>query len=219
MTAFEDVVRSRCSTRAFDGSRPVPADVLREVLTLAQQAPSNCNAQPWHVFVVAGARCAALRDKLRSLATSGQPPASSTPPFEGDCRQRQVACAIELYRAMGIGRRDVAGRHAATLRNFEFFDAPHVVLLYMDRKFGSEVALDVGAYLQTLLLAFQSRGIASCAQASLRAYESEIASELAVPSELQLLCGVSFGYAVTEAVVNGVHQPRSPIEENVRFIE
>ncbi len=197
----------------------MPRDVLTEVLTLAQRAPSNCNAQPWHVYVVAGARCAELRTKLTTLASSGQPPASTTPPFDGECRKRQVACAIELYRAMGVARQDVAGRNAAALRNFEFFDAPHVALLYMDRKFGVEVAVDIGAYLQTLLLAFESRGIASCAQASLRAYEGAIAEELGVAQNLQLLCGVSFGYALGDAAVNAVRQARSPMEQSVRFVE
>lgn len=219
MAALDDVVRSRCSIRAFDAARPVPRELLNAVLTLAQRAPSNCNAQPWHVYVVLGARCTALRHKLTSLASAGQPPATTTPPFEGDARRRQVACAVELYRAMGIGRHDVAGRQAAALRNFQFFDAPHVLLLYMDRKFGVEVAVDVGAYLQTLLLAFQSHGIGSCAQGSLRAYAPEIAAELGVPEHLQLLCGVSFGYPSAGAVVNDVHQARSPIEECVRFIE
>jgi nitroreductase len=218
MVAFDEVVRSRCSARAFDAGRPVPREVLNEVLTLAQRTPSNCNAQPWHVYVVTGARCAALRDKLTSLVGAGRPTGSTTPAFEGSCRKRQVACAVELYRAMGIGRQDVAGRQAATLRNFEFFDAPHVALLYMDRKFGVEVAVDVGAYLQTLLLAFQSRSIASCAQASLRAYAEAIATELGVPEHLQLLCGVSFGYALPDAAVNQVRQERSPIDEVVRFI-
>lgn len=219
MAAFDEVVQSRCSVRAFDATRVVPREVLLEVLKLAQQAPSNCNAQPWHVYVVAGARCVALRDKLIACVRSGQPPASTTPPFDGDCRKRQVACAVELYRAMGVARNDVAGRHAATLRNFEFFDAPHVALLYMDRKFGVEVAVDIGAYLQTLLLAFQNHGIGTCAQASLRAYAAEIGAEVGVPEHLQLLCGVSFGYAVAGAAVNGVRQARSSIDECVHFIE
>lgn len=219
MAGFDEVVRSRCSIRAFDATRAVPREVLNEVLALAQRAPSNCNAQPWQVYVVTGARCTALRHKLTSLATAGQVPASTTPPFDGDSRRRQVACAVELYRAMGIGRQDAGGRLAATLRNFEFFDAPHVALLYMDRKFGVEVAVDIGAYLQTLLLAFQSYGIGTCAQASLRAYADAIAEEVGPPQHLQLLCGVSFGYPLPGAAVNEVRQARSPIEECVRFIE
>lgn len=217
---FDEVVRERRSTRAFDPSRSVSRDTLRRVLSLAQQAPSNCNAQPWHVYIASGERCAKLRERLLTAAHSGgAPEENATPAFEGACRARQVACAVELYRAMGVERGDTLGRQAASLRNFEFFDAPHVALLYMDRKFGVGVALDVGAYLQTLLLAFQRFGIATCAQASLRVYASVVQSELAIPEHLQLLCGVSFGYALETAKVNMVRQTRSAIDDCVHFVD
>lgn len=217
---FETVVRERCSTRAFDPSRTVSREVLRRVLELAQQAPSNCNAQPWHVYIASGERCDELRQRLHAAASAGQPPEeNATPAFEGACRARQVACAVSLYRAMGIERGDVPGRQAASLRNFEFFDAPHVALLYMDRKFGAGVALDVGAYLQTLLLAFQSYGIATCAQASLRVYAGLVQEQLGVPEHLQLLCGVSFGYATEGAKVNTVRQARSSVDDCVHFLD
>ena len=58
--------------------------------------------------------------------------------------------AVTMYREMGIARDDYEGRMRATLRNFEFFDAPHVAIVCMQKKFGVRVALDVGAYVQTL---------------------------------------------------------------------
>lgn len=219
MDAFDEVVRSRRSSRAFDPTRLVAPEITRQALALAQCAPSNCNAQPWHVYVVEGAACERLRARLLEAARDGQPPEeSATPAFQGLCRERQVACAAELYRALGVERRDVAGRQAAALRNFALFDAPHLALLYMDRRFGVGVALDVGAYLQTLLLAFQALGVASCAQASLRSYASIIRDELAVPDELQLLCGVSFGYVAPNAPVNQVSQSRESIDQVVHFV-
>lgn len=220
MATFEEVVLARRSVRAFDPRRSVPDAMVRQVLSLAQRAPSNCNAQPWQVYVVRGARCESLREALSKAAQSGQPPEeNATPPFDGECRARQVACAVELYRALGISRHDTAARHAATLRNFELFDAPHVALLYMDRKFGVGVALDIGAYLQTLLLAFEAHGIGTCAQASLRVYAGIIRTQLQVPEHLQLLCGVSFGYPVEGAPVNDVRQARSSIDDCVHFVE
>lgn len=220
MATLEEVVRARRSIRAFDPGRTVPMTTLREVLELAQRAPSNCNAQPWQVYVVSGAKCAELRVKLTIAARSKAAPEElATPPFEGAQRARQVACAIELYRAMNIQRHDAAKRHDAVIRNFEFFDAPHVALIYMDRKFGVSVALDVGAYMQTLLLGLEAHGIAACAQASLRTYASVINQSLDVPPNLQLLCGISFGYPVSNAPVNETHQSRATIDECVHFVE
>jgi nitroreductase len=220
MVTFEEVVQGRRSRRAFDPTRTVPDATLRAALSLAQSAPSNCNAQPWHVYVVRGDTCERLRQRLTAAARSGQTPEeNATPPFDGACRARQVACAVELYRAMGIGRHDAAGRVAATLRNFAFFDAPHIALLYMDRKFGVGVALDIGAYLQTFLLALEAQGIGACAQASLRVYASIIGAELAIPEHLQLLCGVAFGYPRAGESVNDVHQKRVSLDEAVHFLD
>src|SRR5690606_33096128 len=112
--------------------------------------PSNCNAQPWRTFVVGGKRCERLRQRLYDTASGGAPvEVDATPAFEGVYRQRQVACAVALYEKIGVERHDRRGRTDASLRNFLFFDAPHVLVLCMDRRFGVGVALDVGAYLQT----------------------------------------------------------------------
>jgi nitroreductase len=64
-------------------------------------------------------------------------------------------------------------------------------------------------------LALQARGIGSCAQASLRSYANLIKSELGIPDELRVLCGVSFGYPVPDAPANRVHQARAPLSDNV----
>lgn len=219
MLSFDQVVRERVSVRAFDPQRAVPEDVLRECLELARCSPSNCNAQPWHVFIVVGERCEQLRKALVHAATSGvAQDERATPDFVGVQRERQVACAVELYSRMGIERHDRPGRARAELRNFEFFDAPHVALLCMPEQFGIGVALDVGIYLQTLMLALQSRGVSSCAQASLRCYAGLIRSELQLPEGLRVLAGVSFGYPAPDAPVNRVRQARAALEQNVTFL-
>lgn len=46
-----EAIRLRRSVRAYD-SRPVPEDVLTEVLEAGRIAPSAMNYQPWHFIVV-----------------------------------------------------------------------------------------------------------------------------------------------------------------------
>jgi nitroreductase len=219
MYDLDETIRSRRSVRGFYRDRPVPDQVLREALDLAQRAPSNCNVQPWRVFVASGARCNKLRAELYHAASGGQPPMPDDPidEFLGEYRQAQVDCAVALYTEMGIERHDREARVHAFLRNFEFFDAPHVAIVCMQRQFGVGVALDVGMWVQTFMLALWARGVASCAQASLRLYPSIIRHELKIPDELRILCGVSFGYEDPSVPANRTRQKRSPIEENVTF--
>jgi len=218
MYDLDQTIRERRSVRGFL-PKPVPRDVLEEVLALAQHAPSNCNVQPWRVYIASGNTLEKLRAALLQEVTTGASPVMVAPidEFLGVYREKQVACAVELYGKMGIERDDRMGRLNASLRNFQFFDAPHVAYICMAKSFGIGVALDVGMYVQTLMLAMQSRGISSCAQASLRAYPELVGEHLGIPDDEQILCGLSFGYEDPTVPANQTRQPRDPISSNVVF--
>ena len=218
MYDLDQTIRERRSVRGFL-PKPVPRGMLEEVLAIAQHAPSNCNVQPWRVYIASGEVTDELRSALVQTVTSGESSVMVTPidDFYGPYRDKQIACAVELYGKMGIERGDRAGRLKASLRNFEFFDAPHVAYICMARSFGIGVALDVGMYVQTLMLAMQSRGISSCAQAALRAFPELVAEHLGIPDDEQILCGLSFGYEDPEVPANQTRQPRDPISSNVVF--
>lgn len=218
MHDLDQTIVERRSVRGFL-PKPVPREVLEELLQLAQHAPSNCNVQPWRVYIASGDALRALRGALVDAAASGKSQVMSPPvdSFFGAYRDKQVACAVALYGKMGIERDDRVGRQRAILRNFEFFDAPHVAYICMAKSFGIGVALDVGMYVQTLMLALQSRGIGSCAQASLRAFPDVAAVHLGIPEDEQILCGLSFGYEDTEVPANQTRQPRDPVSNNVFF--
>jgi nitroreductase len=216
---FDEVVRTRRSVRGFL-NRPVPREILDEVFALAQRAPSNCNVQPWRVFVASGA----MRDELSRRMIEATHAAFSSGGaglpvmrFEGDYRRLQVECAQELYGAMGVARDDIKGRIDAVVRNYEFFDAPHVAFICMEQTFDIGVALDVGMYIQTLMLALWSRGIGSCAQAALASHHDITREMLEIPHTLRVLCGLSFGYEDESVPANRTRQARDATDRNVRF--
>lgn len=218
---LDDALRSRRSVRGFFTDRPVPAALIRECLELAQHAPSNCNVQPWRVFLASGPGCQRLRQALSEAIAGGVVPNPEDPvdTFPDPYRRLQVDCAVALYREMGIDRGDHAGRFRALLRNFEFFDAPHVAIVCMERHYQLGVALDVGMWVQSFLLALWSRGIGSCAQASLRQYPDILRRELGIPENLRIMCGVSFGYEDPAVPANRCRQTREPLESNVVFLD
>lgn len=49
---LSEIVLKRHSTKAFDASRKIPADIVAELEELLHYAPSSINSQPWH-FVIA----------------------------------------------------------------------------------------------------------------------------------------------------------------------
>lgn len=218
---LEEAVRNRRSVRGFL-DKPVPKEIIEKAFELAQLSPSNSNIQPWRVFVASGVTRDAIRELLLSQFKMGFERVSDfkyPERFEGVYRKRQVDCAVAMYGEMGIERDDKVGRLNAMMRNFEFFDAPHVAFFCMDTSFPASVAVDLGMYAQTLMLAFTSLGVSTCAMGALRNW-SNIAREIfGYPENLGILFGMTFGYEDTSLPVNRLRMGRSPVEECVTFME
>lgn len=62
-------VRTRHSLRRFT-DRPVPRDTLEPVPATAAEAPSGANLQPWHIYVLSGARLATLKKRVAERITA-----------------------------------------------------------------------------------------------------------------------------------------------------
>jgi hypothetical protein len=137
--------------------------------------------------------------------------------FENEYRTRQVDCAVALYSKMGINRGDREGRERAVLRNFELFDAPHIAYIGMNPDFGTTVALDVGMYAQTLMLAMVAFGLHSCPMGTMRSYPDLVREEFAIKDDTKILFGISFGYEDTSVPANETRTTRGDISDNVVF--
>ena len=133
---FQAVVENRRSIRGFLDRQIAQSD-LEKIFTLAQRAPSNCNTQPWSVAVVSGDRCRTLATKITKAMMIGdiQMDFPYEGVYEGVYKNRQHQAAADLYGAMGIGREDKTERGEAFMRNFDFFDAPHVAFFFLPKNF------------------------------------------------------------------------------------
>jgi nitroreductase len=219
--AVERAVLIRRSVRGFLPD-PVPTPLLHRIFALAQSTPSNCNVQPWRAYVASGAARNRVRAALSAAVGEGvlgNPDFERGAKFTGAYRELQMECALALYSEMNVSLDDRAGRARASLRNFELFDAPHVAFIGMSKDFGTTVALDVGMYVQTLMLLMTAHGIASCPMGSLRQHPDIVRGELGVPEDIGILCGLCFGYEDAAVPANRTRTTRAPISDNVRFLE
>lgn len=210
-----DAIKQRRSVRGYK-DQLIPQQDLDEIFQLAQLSPSNCNTQPWRVLLARGQQCNDIRQQIHGAFMSGKamnPDFSALPKFEGLLRDRQIACAQALYGAMGIERGDKIGRMKATARNYEFFDAPHIAFIGMDKSFSPAIAVDVGMYAQTLMLLMTSFGISSCAQASVAYYPDMVRSFFNEPDSTGILFGISFGYEDESVEANKARTDRADLSE------
>jgi nitroreductase len=210
----------RRSVRAYT-PREVPRDTLASIFARAQQAPSWCNIQPWRVWLASGAARARFVSGLVEAAQTRIP--EPHVPFPGDYPEpygtHRKECGKALYESMGVARHDMEARHGAWMRNFVAFDAPHVAIVGIDQRFGLYAALDVGCWLQSVLLLAQAEGVATCAQAALATYPDVARSTLGVPEGISILFGIAFGYEDEGAAANRCRTTRDPLESNVTFVD
>ncbi|MEU0690678.1 nitroreductase [Streptomyces uncialis] len=214
----EKLIRGRHATRAF---RPeaVPEATMRAIFSLAGTAPSNSNGQPWQVEVVSGSARERLADALREAHAEKR--VSVDLPYAEDMysqvlQARRAAFGAQLYGALGIAPDDHEARAAYDAESLRFYGAPHAAFLFVTGDGGARLAADVGAYMQTLLLAMTAYGVASCPQGLLSFYADTVRDELAVGGG-QLLVGISFGYADEAAPVNHVTTGRAALEAVTAF--
>lgn len=217
--SFFTVLGSRRSVRGFLPEE-VPAETLEAIFEAAQRAPSWCNIQPWRVWVTRGAQTRAVVDAMAKAAEEGQPaPDFAWPPeYPEPYGRHRRECGGALYSAMGVARDDKAGRYDAWMRNFRAFDAPHVAMVAIDKRFNHYAMLDLGCWLQSVLLGALSLGVASCAEASLATFPHAVRGVLGIPDELGLVVGIALGYEDPAVKANACRTTRAPLEANVRFV-
>lgn len=221
---FKGIVNSRRSVRAYS-PKPIDEATLKSIFATAQQAPSNCNSQPWLSAVVSGEKIERLREMIPAAFINGEismdfPYAGK---YEGVYRDRQFAAANAMYNAMGIVREDKATRDTQFFKNFTFFGAPHVVFLFLpacfvtDTNTGVREAADLGMYAQTLMLSMTAHGVGSCPQTALSFTADSLRKELDISEDYKLMFGISFGYADEDDTSSGAITDRAALEDCVRF--
>jgi nitroreductase len=216
---LDAVIRSRKSVRAFR-SEPVPRRLLMEIVETARAAPSNFNSQPWRVYLLAGKAKHALGEAImRAYHANTMPPFSPFPhPMPTDCASRVDDFGRRYYSALGIERSDMIARARQTGRNYVFFDAPVGLIFTTHAALTKHNWLDCGLFLQSLMLAAQVRGLATCPQVSFVRFQSVIAEQLGLGAEEMVTCGMSCGYEDEQAAVNRLDMPREPLDGISRWL-
>lgn len=214
-TPLAQALQQRHSTRAFTAQMP-SAQCVRDLLQAAAHAPSAGNLQPWRAVVLAGAPLEALKDEAaqgeEGIARAPSYPENLWEPY----RTRRFAAGEALYNQLGIAREDKAGRARQGAQNARMFGAPVGIFLFVDERMGAAQWLDMGIYLQTLMLLADDAGLATCAQGFWRRRESllrrHITAEM-VPAHYQIAVGVALGYEDRSAPINGTRTARAAFGE------
>ena len=219
-TGIEALLRLRRSTRGYLPDAVPRADVER-ILQAARRAPSGANLQPGRFHALSGAPLKALGAELIAASQAGREIVSEYsyfPPQMGEAlKAKQRAAGYALYAALGIAKRDLAGRRTQFDRNYAFFDAPVGIVVTIDRAMGKGCFMDLGMALMALQLAATDLGYGCCGIGALANYGDLVAEHLGLPIDEMVVCGLALGRADPQAAVNGFETARDPLDAFAQF--
>ncbi|SFI45097.1 Nitroreductase [Bosea sp. OK403] len=214
--AVERAIASRRAVRAFLPD-PVEPALIRRILAVAAQAPSGTNMQPWKVRVIGPDSRARLEAGLLAALDSPDLPAAEEyryypESFREPYLSRRRKVGWDLYGLLGVKKGDVAGMRRQTAANLRFFDAPVALMVTIDRDLEIGSWLDLGMFVQNILIAAQGHGLNSCPQAIFARFHPVVRRELAIPENEVVVCGIAIGKADPDAPANALVPEREPVE-------
>ncbi len=172
--------------------------------------------QPWRVAVLRGESKQRFADtiiKAHKCGQSDQADYQYYPEqwFEPYGRRRKTT-GLALYSALGIGKDDKQARQEAWEDNYHFFGAPVGLLVFLDRRLAQGSLIDIGMFMQSVMLAAQDQGLATCPEASVADYPNIIRDLLNIEHNWALAGGIALGYADMTAAVNNYRTTREEVE-------
>lgn len=214
-----DALKKRNSTRAYT-NQTVDREIIEKILDAANKTPSWANTQPWEVFVASGETLERLRQQFVDNFRKEVPPKIDIPfpaKWPEAHSERTAKMAAAHTKLHGIEREDKDARRKMSERNMNFFGAPVVIYLCMDKTLSSYSMFDVGAFSQSIMLAAQNLGLNTIPAAMFVLYADIVREELKIPDNQSIILGIALGYGDKESLANKHITTRRPLEEFVKF--
>ncbi|MFM8190870.1 MAG: nitroreductase [Candidatus Nanopelagicus sp.] len=230
---ISEFLASRRTTRDFL-PKPVPQEIIEQILTDSLTAPSWSNTRPFKVAVATGevrdrisneflSRWSVLsqimrkglKNKLRLIYSRYGLPTSNRSiikPYVKELRPRAQRVGKELYELYGVKRGDRAARDLQWGKNYAFFGAPVELFIFIHKSLHVYAASDAGLMMQNLMISAHAHGLGTCAQGAVNIWDDVIRKEFDISKDYRLLCGLAIGYPA-DTPVNKFQAHRIGLDE------
>ena len=215
-----EALKVRKSVRAFT-EQSVSDDTIHQIIDAARHSPSGVNSQPWQVAVVRGETKERICTRIEERFRTGEKASKDYEYYPTEWRDpyvsRRKACGLAMYSALGIAKEDMQRRQDQWAANYRAFDAPVMLLFFLEDIMEKGSYLDCGMFIQSVMLAAVEQGLGTCPQAALAEYPQIVREELSYEDSMLVLCGMALGYEDESAAVNTYRIEREPVEAFTRF--
>ena len=215
-------LEQRKSVRAYLDKAVEPTKITA-ILDAARHAPSGVNTQPWQVAVVSGGTKQKLQEKMEATFRDGDKGKAEYSYYPTEWKEpftsRRKECGLLMYKTLKIERGDRERQTDQWAANYRSFDAPVMLLFFMDSAMQAGSYMDYGMFLQSVMLAATEQGLATCPQASIADYPEIIKTELGYGDDTILLCGMALGYEDKDALVNSYRTSREDVDSFTQYFD
>lgn len=210
-------MKERRSTRGFL-QKPVERGTLERLLSLATQAPSAINLQPWEFTVVSGEE----KERLSRLLVKRM-------------KERNISCGPgakkplpDYFRERQRGLLNVMLPNLPESQHFQdfvnegscnFYGAPTAIIITLDSVFSKARLTDIGVVVGYLVLAAHALGLGTCPIGLITAFDDDIRDVLSIPEEKEVVIGVAVGYKDPDAPINRSRSERVVLDDVVKWRE
>jgi len=217
-----EALKDRKSIRAFS-ARPVPREVVTQILEAARWSPSWGNTQPWELAVVGGETVKRLTAELVA-AFSQKTPANPDVPmpetFPDALKERYMACAAGLFGTMGIAREDKASRMAHMVNMTRAYGAPAIIyVIFKADLLVPYTMFDLGSITHAICLAAYAQGLGTCIEAQLALYPDLVRKHLGLTTAHKIVVGIALGYPEAAAPANAFRTTRLELDQFVTWVD
>ncbi|NVH75753.1 nitroreductase [Paraburkholderia sp. JPY432] len=218
-----EALRSRRSVRGFLDT-PVSRATVESILTSASFSPSAANTQPWRVYACSGEAKQQLRDELVELHYAGGGGHVADYQYYPEDWQdpylsRRKLVGKQLYEILGIARTDTRGMYGQYAKNFGFFGAPVGLFFTLDRIHRQAAWIDLGMFMQSVMLAAAAHGLQTCPQQAFARYHRVIRRHLHVPESEIVVCGMALGYEDPDDPANTLRTGREAVDDFTSYVD
>lgn len=220
---IDELIRERRAKRGYL-DRPVPMELVRDILSVAKYAASSSNSQPWRCYVITGkARERVVAAAVEAFRAGPEKLTSEYPffpqPLHDPYLSRFNTFRHQLGDAQGVDRTDQAGRLREIERQFLFFGAPVGIIFTMDRSLERASFICYGGFLQNIMLAAKGRGLDTCPQQIWSLQYPVLRAELGIPEDEMVVAGMSLGWADNSKAENQMTLHKLQLDEFTTFID
>lgn len=139
-----------------------------------------------------------------------------SPPDE-TAEARARAATDGVLHAMGHNGNGREVRRAHLRNNLRFYGAPVEMIFHLRADPTPGQFLEMGFFVQNVMLGLVARGLGSCPQYSVAGYPDIIRAELGLGADRVVVCGLAVGYPDESVPVNSFRPVRADLAEYVQW--